>query len=102
MRKIINGKMYNTDTAADIGSFSNMSNLRDYGYYEETLYQKRTGEFFLYGHGGPASKYAEQQADGMRSGGESIVPITEDQARAWVERYCDADLYICVFGEVEE
>lgn len=102
MRKIINGKMYNTETATVIDSYENMRNKRDYGYCEELLYRKKTGEFFLYGHGGAASKYAEIQADRKRCSGEKIIPLTEQQAKAWVEQYSDVDTYIELFGEVEE
>ena len=102
MKKVINRKMYNTETAIEIASYENMANRRDYGHFEETLYMKKTGEFFLYGCGGAASKYAEVQADRMRSYGEAIFPITENEARLWVEKYSDADTYIETFGEVEE
>ena len=52
MKRIIEGKMYNTDTATCIGSYE-YSNLRDYHYLYEELYQKRNGKFFLSGEGGP-------------------------------------------------
>ena len=52
MKRIIEGKMYNTDTATCIGSYE-YSNLRDYRYLYEELYQKKNGKFFLSGEGGP-------------------------------------------------
>lgn len=102
MRKIINGKMYNTETAEEIDWRENMTNPGDYGYYKETLYRKKTGEFFLRGKGNAASMYAEVQADRMRSPGEKIVPLAIKEAMVWVENYSDADTYIDLFGEVEE
>ena len=35
-------------------------------------------------------------------GGEDIFPLTEDEAKAWGEENCKADIYIQIWGEVEE
>ena len=40
------------------------------------MYQKRTGEFFLFGRGGPASKYAQAQKNNGWSNGEKLIPLT--------------------------
>ena len=48
MKKIINGKMYNTDTAKELAGWSSPGGRGDFSHYEETLYQKRTGEFLLH------------------------------------------------------
>ena len=42
MKKIINGKTYNTDTAKEVGT----STFPD-GNGGRTLYRKRTGEYFI-------------------------------------------------------
>ena len=102
MKKIINGKMYNTETATEIGSWENTPYKSNYIYFKEYLYRKRTGEFFLYGSGNAASKYCEETADRMRSPGKKIIPLTTKEAMAWVENYSDVDTYIELFGEVEE
>lgn len=73
MKKIINGKMYDTETAKHIGDRNNC----------EALYQKKTGEFFLYSESG-------------------ITPLSFDEAREWAESKLDADVYIEIFGEPEE
>ena len=86
MKKIINGKRYDTKTAELWGS-------REYGYSGdldyvcEALYQKRTGEFFLYGVGGARSKYAEEISMNSWSCGEKIIPLTDDEAKEWVKKY---------------
>ena len=102
MRQITNGKMYNTQTAEFIDEFENTPHRSNYQYYVESLYRKRTGEFFLYGYGNAASKYAEIRADRMRSPGKKIIPITEDEAKSWVEHYSDVETYIELFGEVDQ
>lgn len=101
MKKIINGKLYNTDTARQIGSWDN--NITDRLYWvNETLYQKQRGEFFLHGEGGPGSKYAEPSGQGNWSSGEKIIPLSYDAAQAWAEEYLNANAYQAAFGPVEE
>lgn len=102
MKKIINGRMYNTDTAKRLCSADNGGSCRDFYHWEEELYQKKTGEFFLYGEGGPASKYSRSCGQNEWCGGCDITPMTEQQAREWMERNATADEYIEVFGEPEE
>ena len=101
MKKIINGKRYDTATAKKIGDASH-SNNRDFGYWYEELYQKKTGEFFLYGEGGPMSKYSRSTGQNEWAGGEEINPLTLGEAQEWGEKYLDADEYEEVFGRVEE
>jgi hypothetical protein len=69
---------------------------------EETLYRKKTGEFFLHGEGGPMTKYARAVEQNSWSGGERIMPMTFAEARAWAEEHLEADEYEAVFGEVTE
>lgn len=102
MKKIISNKLYNTDTAEEVGCWGNGLTPRDFAYCSETLYRKRTGEFFLYGVGGPRSKYAESRGNNAWSGGEKIIPLTYDVARAWAEEHLDADEYEALFGPVSE
>lgn len=100
MKKIINGRKYDTTTATEIGSWDNGLYL-DFCYCAETLYRKKTGEFFIHGEGGPSSKYCSYDGNMCKSG-ENIVPLTESDAREWVERHLTADEYEAIFGEVEE
>lgn len=100
MKRIINGKRYDTDTAKYIAKYESDYNMGDFHYYREDLYLKKTGEFFLWGNGGGLSPYADHYGD-MRGPGEKIVPLTLDEAKAWVEKIEDPDLYEELF-EVEE
>ena len=101
MRKIICGKRYDTNTAKKIGS-DGYNDRGDLSFWEETLYQKRTGEFFLHGVGGPASKYAEITGQSEWAGGEKIIPLEFEKAREWAEKHLEADEYREIFGPVEE
>lgn len=102
MKKIIDGKLYNTETAKQIGTWSNSGSWRDFSHMEETLYQKRTGEFFLFGEGGPMSKYAESAGQNQWTGGSKIIPLDWESAREWAEEHLDADDYQEIFGEIAE
>lgn len=101
MRKIINSKMYNTETATEVASYDNGCSMGDFRHYSEELYRKKTGEFFLYGCGGAMSKYSKSCNNGW-SGGSQIIPMSENKAKAWVMAHCDAETYVALFGEVEE
>ena len=100
MKKIINGKKYDTSTAKFLLSRSN--NCTGFSHCYEELYIKKTGEYFLYGEGGPMTSYAKSCGDNCVSGGEDILPLTEARAKKFVELYGDADDYEKIFGEVEE
>lgn len=101
MKKIINGKMYNTETAKEIDRASNNLSSSDFQYYEERLFKKKTGEFFLYGDGGAASRYGTRCGNTW-SGGTVIIPLTVNEAKLWVEEYSSTEIYIELFGEVDE
>lgn len=99
MKKIINGKRYDTDTAKEVASYQ-YSNRRDFNFWIERLYRKRTGEFFIHGEGGALSRYAESTGMNEWTGGEKIIPISYDKAKSWAEGYLDADEYENIFGQV--
>lgn len=102
MKKILNGKLYDTKSAKPLGSYWNGLSERDFGHINETLYRKKTGEFFLYGEGGPMTKYAESIGQNERSGGEEIIPLSVESARQWAEENLTAEEYEKIFGEVSE
>lgn len=102
MKRIINGKLYDTDTAKELGVDSYGQGSRDFQHWSETLYQKRTGEFFIYGEGGPMTKYAVSCGQNQWSGGEKIIPLTYQAAQKWAEEHLDADEYQQIFGDVNE
>lgn len=101
MKKIINGRKYDTETAECVGYMESTYNRNDFHYYDEGLYRKRNGEFFLHGEGGGLSPYAQSVGRGF-TGGENIIPISEERAKEWGEKYMSVSRYESIFGEVEE
>lgn len=102
MKKIINGKVYDTTTAERVGGWSNNCSTGDFNYCSEELYQKRTGEFFLFGEGGPRSKYAVSCGNNDWGYGKRIIPLTYEAAQKWAEEHLSAEGYEAIFGEVVE
>lgn len=102
MKKYINGKKYDTETAQAVGSWTNNLSYRDFGWIDETLYRKKTGEFFLHGEGGAATGYSITIDGHMRGSGEAIRPLTFDEAREWAEKKLTGDEFEEIFGEIAD
>lgn len=102
MKKIINGKVYDTDTAKKVASWYSSYARNDFHYYEEELYQKKTGEFFLYGEGNAASPYRRSCGQNEWCGSEKIMPMTFKEAQEWAEEHLDGEDYCEIFGEPDE
>ena len=98
MKTIINSKLYDTERAEEIATGIIRGPYYSWEMYEN-LYKKHTGEFFI-----------ERDFDGDGDCIEEYYwvlehrfePISEEQAKVWVEKYCDADTYIKLFGEPKE
>lgn len=101
MKRIINGKKYDTETAKKIASYHNNCSVTDFNYFYECLYLKKTGEFFICGEGGALTKYVRSDGSGAWCYGEKITPLSLEEAKRWVERYAN-DQYEEIFGPVEE
>lgn len=102
MKRIIDGRMYNTETATLVGHYNNGCSYSDFHVIDESLYIKKTGEWFLYGFGGAMTEYAVKCEDGMTGGSARIISFTDDEAKKWLEKYNLVDEYIKYFGEPEE
>lgn len=85
MKKSINGKVYNTETADFIGEYSNNLGRRDFRYRIEGLYKTHKGAFFLHGEGGAMTEWGRSCAD-LRCEGESIRVLTPEEALDWCEQ----------------
>lgn len=91
MKKIINGKRYDTDKATLIGERT-QSNPSDFRWIEEGLYiTPRSKQYFLAGEGGAMTQYSRPVDNNARGGGSKIIPLTREQALEWAEAYLDED-----------
>lgn len=92
MRKIINGKVYDTETAALVGHWSN--GRSDGDYIGVDLHRKKTGEYFA------AKQFGEYVSDIFYA--EQVTPMGYEAAREWAESHLDAEEYEQEFGTPEE
>jgi hypothetical protein len=90
MKKIVNGKRYDTKTAEVVTSYSNDYPTNDFNWYEESLYKTKSGNWFLAGEGGPMSKYSVSCGNST-SGGSNLIPLTKDEAKEWLEEHNESD-----------
>ena len=84
MIRVINKKRYNTDTAEELGHYTNGRGCSDFHAVSERLYRTKKGAFFLYYWGGAASKYSEAHGGGYCEG-DGIRPMSAEDALSWLE-----------------
>lgn len=94
MKKIVNGKMYNTSTAEYIASNGSRGlSPSDFNYVENDLYKKKTGEFFI-------TKGFYVMCEGWKS--EIKTNVTEKEVKKFLENGNHIEEYEKLFGEPEE
>jgi hypothetical protein len=98
MKKIINRKVYNTETAELLHAWCNRRAVTDFSYVEEALYRTKKGAFFLYGSGGAMSGYAVSHGNTC-GGGSDIAPLDKDEALRWLEKHGGEEVLEKLFPE---
>ena len=84
MKKIVNGKSYNTGTSKMLMSVWNTVERADPYHTAEELYKTENGEYFIRGEGGRLTRYSIIK-DGERViGPPAIRVLTKAQAQYWV------------------
>ena len=101
MKKIIYNKVYDTDTAQKMGS-DNYGKCGDPDWWNEELYRKKTGEFFLYGEGGANSQYAKRLYANNWAESANIIPLTYKRAQEWAAEHLSANEYTKIFGKISK
>ena len=101
MKRIINGKIYNTDTATRIGNHQ-YADRGDFRYEDTDLYRTKNGAWFISGEGGARSRWSRPCGSNGMSGGHGIQAMTPIEALEWCEDAgIDADV-IAQYFSVEE
>jgi len=72
MKKLINGKLYNTKKLVPIASWDNGIEISDTRYSEETLCRSKTGEYIIY----------SKDASGL-----DLREITPEDAFEWLQKH---------------
>lgn len=81
MKRIINGKVYNTETAEYIGSYHNGLHPNDFRYLDEELYVTKKETYFIAGKGSALTYYSRLK------NGCGIRVITKAEALKWLEEH---------------
>lgn len=88
MRKIINGKVYDTFTAEIVAGPRAEGKPGEDRFLRESLYMMpKSCRFFLYGSSGPWHLYSSYVGDNQYVAGSGVRPLTPKQALAWVQAY---------------
>ena len=92
IKRIIDGKTYNTETATELGGWTEDKGPYEYGDY---LYQNRFGAYF---------RVTFLESGDPEQDHETITPLTPEEARTWLEGKVswNAELIERLFGEMPE
>ncbi len=104
MKRVHEGRVYDTDTAEQLHHWESPANPGDFQHYEEALYRTKKGNYFIAGSGGPMSPYAEALGGGSTGGSSGLRPLEfADEAVEWLEEHDGAEVILEHFSEhVEE
>lgn len=85
MKKTIDGIHYDTKNATAIGTAGTLGLL---SHWEATLYRTPGSKrFFLVGEGGPMTRFAQSAGYNSWIDGEDLIPLIDEQALQWAQRY---------------
>lgn len=84
MRKVIDGKVYDTETADYIAGWENEFSCSDFNWYEEDLYRTKNGRWFLVGNGNAGSRYSRQCGTNTWCGSVKLKALTDEEAKRWI------------------
>ena len=99
MKRIVEGKRYDTETAEEIACYSNNLSSSDFRNCTETLYKTKNGSWFLHGRGGPLSPWS--QTEGNTTWGDNRIKVLEtSDAKRWLEENDFTDEVEKHFGDM--
>lgn len=84
MKKIIDGKRYDTDTADCVYGWDNDRYGNDFRYRSKSLYRTKNGAWFIHHTGGAMTDMAVSIGSGSMTGSTDIEIITDDDAFAFL------------------
>ena len=86
MIQIINNKLYNTETATKVASYSNHLSTSDFNAIDETLYITKKGNWFLEYFGGALTRYCKPVGNATGAG-EGILAFSENEAYDFLAKH---------------
>jgi len=101
VRQVIEGKLYDTETATLIHNWTNGRYAGDFKFREKSLFCTKKGAYFIHHVGGAMTDMAVPAGNGM-GGSQSIEPIDETTAIRFLESHGGSEKIIEYFPEYVE
>jgi hypothetical protein len=102
VRRVIDGKIYDTNNAEEIANWDNCRPANVFNYCDESLYRTKKGVFFLSGVGGPLSHWSRCDGGNERYGGSGMRVLSVEEARSWCEDHRVTAEVIEEYFKIEE
>jgi hypothetical protein len=97
MKRVIDGKVYDTEKSGLIHEWDNGLPAGDMNYCQEVLYRTKQGTYFLVGDGGAGTSYSRQIGNNL-SGDDKWSVLSEQDALEWLQSHeADADTITTYF-----
>jgi len=91
MKQVIDGKLYNTETATLLHEWDNGIYDSDFRYVDEALYVSKKAQYFIAGRGGAMTDYKKAAGQNSWSGGRKIWTLDRPAAIKWLEEHNGTD-----------
>jgi hypothetical protein len=105
MKKIINGKVYDTETAVSLGSFY-AGYSGDLNHREEELFRTPKGAYFIDGGGhsywSGRDIWKDENDNGEAYERWGVIAVTEEEALSWMERHGETEVIEEYFSHLLE
>ncbi len=102
MKKVIDGKLFDTEKATLIAEYWNGLDYSDFFNITEKLYVTSKGSYFLYGEGGPMTEYRERCGSNNWSGSADMFSLTRREAYRWLVKREQTEAIIEHFSDFIE
>lgn len=98
MRRVIDGKRYDTETAQEVHAWDNGRYQSDFRYRAKSLFRTAKGAWFIYHEGGAMTDMARTVGDASAAGAD-IEPVTDRDALAFLESHGGEEAIELVFAD---
>ena len=98
MKKIIDGKLYDTETAECLGFYQHFDG-NTFHYLREALYRTKKGTYFIYSRHDAENPCIDDFVSGMDV---PILLFSREDAMLWAEIRLNAEEYFNAFGRPAE
>ena len=103
MRQVIDGKIYDTETATLLHGWDNGNSHGDFKYRSKDLYRTPRGRYFLHHVGGAMTDMAVSVGNNSYGGSETLEVIDRETAMRFLESHGGSNVLIREFPDsVEE